>query len=210
MEEARQRCDSKLVDQKGLLVRALKLGEAGERLKVLHAERDAMRENVKAKRNEVQERDHALHRRRARLEIARRMMTNRQRAYDDLRRRLTQLAKLRSIAEARIYARRVVLLRQLEYIYPIEVVDGAQLLFAIVGIPLANRDGKEDMSRNKDPSVDKLEQDDDTVSSALGMIAQMVALTSAYTDTPLHYPIATAGSRSVIQDGISVMSGPRA
>ena len=77
-------------------------------------------------------------------------------------------------------------------------------MFSIVDIPLANRDGNDELHNGKGNG------DDDMVSSALGMVGQMVALISAYTDTPLHYPIATAGSRSVIQDGISVMSGPRA
>lgn len=191
--------------------RIVQLGENKERQRVLIAKRDTTREIVKQKRREIHERNEALHRRRARLEIARRLLTNRQKVYEELRKKMTQLSKVRLNIEAKIYARRVVMLRQVEYIYPIDLIDGAQLLFGIVDIPLMNRDGNEDNHTNKEKrSGAKVDQSDDIVSSALGMVGQMVALISAYTDAPLHYPIATAGSRSVIQDGISVMSGPRA
>lgn len=191
--------------------RIVQLGEDKERQRVLLATRDATREIVKQKKREIHDRNEALHRRRARLEIARRLLTNRQKVYEELRKKMSQLSKVRLTIEAKIYARRVVMLRQVEYIYPIDLIDGAELLFGIVDIPLMNRDGNEDNRVNKEKrSGAKVDQSDDVVSSALGMVGQMVALISAYTDAPLHYPIATAGSRSVIQDGISVMSGPRA
>lgn len=212
INEAGSDCSSILTAKKDNSVdRIVRIGEDRERQRVLLAKRDATREFVKQKKREIQDRNEALHRRRARLEIARRLLTNRQKAYEELRRKMTQLSKVRLNIEAKIYARRVVMLRQVEYIYPIDLIDGAQLLFGIVDIPLMNRDGNEDNHANKEKrNGTKVDQSDDIVSSALGMVGQMVALISAYTDAPLHYPIATAGSRSVIQDGISVMSGPRA
>jgi len=73
-----------------------------------------------------------------------------------------------------------------------------------VGAPLANRVVEEEGGKLSE------KDDDDVVSSALGLISQVVVLMSVYLDTPIHYPISTAGSRSIIQDSISVMSGPRA
>lgn len=210
IDQIGRNCDSILSKDDSDFNQSIQLGEDRESQRVLIAKRDATRENVKSKQREIHDRNEALHRRRARLEIARRLMTSRRKGYEELRKKMEQLSKVRLNVEAKIYGRRVVMLRQVEYIYPIDLIDGAQLLFGIVHIPLMNRDGNENIHGNEKKSGAKVDQSDDIVSSALGMVGQMVALISAYTDAPLHYPIATAGSRSVIQDGISVMSGPRA
>lgn len=165
-----------------------------------------MIEIAMARRKRLQDRQEFLHRRHARLDMVRRLLSSKRALYENLRSRMEQLGRLRVNMETKIFARRIMLLKQLETIYPIELVDGAILLFSIVGIPLANYDQNRQGLSNKEA----LKQDDVAISSALGMIAQMVSLMSVYLDAPLHYPIATAGSRSVIQDGISVMSGPRA
>ena len=172
---------------------------------MLRSQRDELLETVKAKRRLVQERTEGISRRKARLEIARRAMAKERTSYKDLNSKLSQLSRQCVSIRAKAFARRVLLLQQLDFIYPVELVDGATLLFSIVGIPLANRVVEDEKGRPKGQR-----EDEDTVSSALGMIGQVVGLLSVYLDTPLHYPIATAGSRSVIQDSISVMSGPRA
>ncbi len=116
----------------------------------------------------------------------------------------------------KVHVRRKELLYSLEQIYPIDVVNPACLLFGIAGVPLPNLsdstlDGAEQAI--DDPAERKklkaLEKDDDTISSALGLAAQLVLLLSDYLGTPLHYNIATAGSRAVIHDAISAINGPR-
>lgn len=193
----------------GIVALTLKRSEERERLRVLLAQRDVTSEKTKLARRRLTEKQEQLRRRRARLDMARRLMAAERKHFESLESRVVQMDKVRSSVDAKIYARRVALLRQLEFIYPIELVNASNLTFSIVDIPLINRDeaSSHDVSKG---GKGKMQQDDDTASSAFGMIAQMVALMSVYMDTPLHYPIATAGSRSVIQDGISVMSGPRA
>jgi hypothetical protein len=167
-------------------------------------ERDDRHEEIKRKRRLLQERTDGVNRRRARLEIARRTMMKEKVSHTNLQAKLSQIQNQCAMIRSKAQAKRVDLLDQLDFIYPVELVDGATLLFSIVGIPLANRMMEEQTGRNAD------RENDDVVSSALGMIGQVVGLLSVYLDTPIHYPIATAGSRSIIQDSISVMSGPRA
>lgn len=125
-----------------------------------------------------------------------------------------------------IHAQQASLLRDLETIFPIELSDASSLLFSICGLPLPNsvasltpneltheeKRWKETVKRHVPASSRPIFHpfDDDTVSSAFGLVAQLVVLLSTYLATPIHYPLATAGSRAVVQDGISLMSGPRA
>jgi hypothetical protein len=199
--------DEIIESKDGRLTKVLYCNEQGERVKVLKDEQEKVQERIKMNRRLIQERNEGIKRRKARLEIARRIVVKQSSSYKDLEEKLVQLNKQCSINRARVYAKRVSLLQQLEYIYPIELVDGARLLFSIVGIPFANRVAEEAASGGGRGKVDG--ENDEEVSSALGMIGQVVGLMSVYLDTPIHYPIATAGSRSVIQDSISVMSGPR-
>lgn len=194
--------DRMLESVQGPIKKEFLSSEEDERLRVLRQERDVVQDSTKAKRKTVQERKEAMNRRRARLEVARRAMAREKLSYQDLQSKLTQLSKQCQLIRAKAYARRLILLQQLEFIYPIELVDGATLLFSIVDVPLANR-VMEDESQKVEA------ENDDLISSALGFIGQVVGLMSVYMDTPIHYPIATAGSRSIIQDSISVMSGPR-
>ncbi len=125
-----------------------------------------------------------------------------------------------------VHAQQASLLRDLEIIFPIELSDASSLLFSICGLPLPNavaslpqvelvheeKRWKDTVKRHVPASTRPVFHhfDDDTVSSAFGMVAQLVVLLSTYLATPIHYPLATAGSRAVVQDGISLMSGPRA
>jgi hypothetical protein len=196
-------------DEKESFSRVMAYRERKEALRVLVAQRETAREQTREHKRLKERRQEDLSREKARLEVAKRVLLHKKVHYEELHKKMVQLAKLRDKIESRIFSRRVSLLRHVERIYPIELLDGVQLLFNIVEIPLATpRDANGDRGW-KEKGVQKFHSDDDTVSSALGMVGQMVALISAYTDTPLHYPIATAGSRSVIQDAISAMSGPR-
>lgn len=194
--------DRMLESVQGPIKKEFYASEEEEKLTVLRQERDAKQDGTKEKRKLVQERVEAINRRRARLEVAKRAMTKERFSYQGLQNKLLQLNRQCQLIRAKAYARRVVLLQQVEFIYPIELVDGVTLLFSIVDVPLANRVLEDESQRLEG-------ENDDIVSSALGFIGQVVGLVSVYMDTPIHYPIATAGSRSIIQDGISVMTGPR-
>ena len=124
---------------------------------------------------------------------------------------IPSLAAEKATLTDKIHARRKRLLAYLEEIYPIEVVEPASLLFSIVGVPLPNlsETSSSSGSRTQSKEIQQLEGDDDTISSALGFVAQLVLLLSNYLATPLHYSIATAGSRAVIHDAISAINGPR-
>lgn len=164
--------------------------------------------DITARRLLAQRRE-ALNRRRARLETARRVQATQRRAFEESQTHLTTLEKELDDVGDQTHSRRVTLLRHLELIYPIDLVDGSLLLFSIVDIPLPNRAPDEEERVSKSKNAASL-VDDDSLSSALGLVGQLVSLLSVYLETPVHYPIATAGSRAVVEDGISVMSGPRA
>ena len=164
--------------------------------------------DITARRLLAQRRE-ALNRRRARLETARRVQATQRRAFEESQTHLTTLEKELDDVGDQTHSRRVTLLRHLELIYPIDLVDGSLLLFSIVDIPLPNRTPDEEERVSKSKNAASL-VDDDSLSSALGLVGQLVSLLSVYLETPVHYPIATAGSRAVVEDGISVMSGPRA
>lgn len=135
-----------------------------------------------------------------------------------LRRQKAQLLTGMHSVHARI-------LRDLETIFPIDLLNASSLLFSICGLPLPNAASSistSELLQEERQWKDAMKQsfagarplfhsfDDDTISSALGMVAQLVILLSTYLATPVHYPMATAGSRAVIQDCVSLMSGPRA
>ena len=108
----------------------------------------------------------------------------------------------------RISARRGMLISDLSFIFPIELISASDLLFGILDvalpIPLSASDPAPPSSL---PSLPELT--DDSVATALGHVAHAVQLIAAYIGQMLPYPITSAGSRSNIKDPISVMMGPR-
>lgn len=207
-------------------------GRVASYLKAEQREVDEMRERIADRREE-------LSRRRARLDSARRYLhrdllgisssaadvtqaesssssTNRSGYKQTLLKMISRLEHAQyDILAPQIHRRRRKLLQTLEKIYPIEVVDPTHLLFSIAAVPLPNsvssstRAGMSEKAQGKSKALEALCNDDDTISSALGNVAQLVLLLSAYLSVPLHYQIATAGSRSVIHDPISQIQGPR-
>ncbi|KAK0526324.1 hypothetical protein OC834_004846 [Tilletia horrida] len=157
--------------------------------------------------------------RRERLKSARELEAAEQKRAEEYEKQNTALRKSSVTLGLSLHRRRVSLLRSLEQIYPIDLTDPANFLFSIAGIPLPSgtssslEDGKQ-RSKGKEkaaePEITLKSQDPEVTAAALGMVAQLVTLLSAYLDTPVHYPLATAGSRSVVQDAISIMNGPRA
>lgn len=102
--------------------------------------------------------------------------------------------------------RRASLISDLSTIFPIDLVDAGNVLFSICDIALPNGDFEAQASLQRSNG---LELDDDHISSALGYVAQAVQLLAAYLTIPLYYPIRCVGSRSLVQDPISQMKGPK-
>jgi hypothetical protein len=102
---------------------------------------------------------------------------------------------------------RTTLLQTLSSIFPIEPLESKDLLFTIVTVPLpvpfSSSEPGPPLSLTGKPSFN-----DETVASALGLVAQVVQLVSAYMGYALTYPVTCIGSRSVVKDPISAMMGP--
>jgi len=103
---------------------------------------------------------------------------------------------------------RTTLLQTLSSIFPIEPLEPKDLLFTIVTVPLpvpfSSSEPAPPLSLPGQPSFN-----DETVAGALGLVAQVLQLVSAYMGYTLTYPVTCIGSRSLIKDPISAMMGPR-
>ncbi|KAI3628217.1 hypothetical protein CBS14141_002218 [Malassezia furfur] len=117
----------------------------------------------------------------------------------------TETTKRAEELEQSIQQHRVRLLRDLEFIYPIQLESARDLLYSIAGLALPN--GVASTDERSGALVHKSALDESA--AALAYVAQIVVLASAYLHIPLPYPLRPVGSRAVVQDPISVMSGPR-
>lgn len=183
-------------------------------------------DQLQRKRTELTERKAALEARRRAILASQSLFE----AVETTSRQLKEDVQTLNIEKAHValqlHVQQASMLRDLEAIFPIELSDASSLLFSICGLPLPNavpsipaselaneeRRWKDTIKRHVPASTRPVFHpfDDETISSALGLVAQLVMLLSTYLATPIHYPLATAGSRAVVQDGISLMSGPRA
>ena len=118
---------------------------------------------------------------------------------------LSNVRKRAEELEQSIQQHRVRLLRDLEFIYPIQLESARDLLYSIAGLALPN--GVASTDERSGALVHKSALDESA--AALAYVAQIVVLASAYLHIPLPYPLRPVGSRAVVQDPISVMSGPR-
>ena len=109
---------------------------------------------------------------------------------DNAQEKLQSCHKLLRMAATDIHGQRRRICEELLNIFPIEPTDHP-LLFTICGLPLPNT------------SYD--DADEDVVSAALGYVARVVDMLQYYLSVPLPYPISAFGSRSLIQDLISIL-----
>lgn len=202
---------------------ALRHGQQTSRLEKLQSQVKAEKADVEERRKTLSSRREALSKRKERLEAAKSLLEDNEKKMNDQKEKIKELKQVQSDLSVSLYNRRVSLLRSLEVIFPIELIDASTLLFTINGLALPNNVSDDKTSTTpKNQSTRSLEKealssstskfskiDEESIASALGLVAQLVTLLSSYLSTPVHYPIATAGSRAVILDGISVMSGPR-
>uniref|UniRef100_V5E4T7 Autophagy-related protein 14 n=1 Tax=Kalmanozyma brasiliensis (strain GHG001) TaxID=1365824 RepID=V5E4T7_KALBG len=226
VEELRQHGGQTLADPKGFVQLRLKREQQRARY-------EAVKGMAIDESNLLEQRRAELAQRRAALEARQKAMQASVSLFETAEARSRQLGEEARVLTSekvqsalQLHAQQASLLRDLETIFPIELSDATSLLYSVCGLPLPNavsslpqtellheeKRWKETVKRHHPASSRPVFHafDDDTVSSALGLVAQLVVLLSTYLATPIHYPLATAGSRAVVQDGISLMSGPRA
>lgn len=101
---------------------------------------------------------------------------------------------------------------RLDDIFTIIPLDAQSLLYSILDIPLPIPRGKDEapplsIPANRLPPGYKV--DEDTNASALGFAALLVHLLHTLLEMQVPYPVTCAGSRSVVRDNISIITGPR-
>ncbi|KAI1313988.1 UV radiation resistance-associated protein [Xylaria venustula] len=110
--------------------------------------------------------------------------------------RLPASQELISSTRESIHGQRRRICEDLAHIFPITPSpSGAPLSFSICGVPLPNSDFDPISSSSTE----------DTLSAALGYVAQLTHALQFYLGVPLPYPITTFGSRSRIRDDISLL-----
>lgn len=121
---------------------------------------------------------------------------------------LSSIRQRHSILMSPLLPLRTALVQTINFIFPIEPLSPTDLLFTILGAPLPlpvlSSDPAPPLSLPSHPDVTE-----DTTATALGYVAQVVQLVSAYLGKGLVYPVTCCGSRSAIKDPISAMMGPR-
>ncbi|KAG9050960.1 hypothetical protein FS837_000623 [Tulasnella sp. UAMH 9824] len=174
----------------------------------LRSAKDGLVAKSKAAREAIEKRKAALEARREALEQGLELLEQDQTSAA-LKRKEVDVAQNRVLdVDSRLNSQRMYLVRTLDFIFPIEPLSSQDLLFGILDVPLPLPIGSSDpappLSLATCPSVNE-----QTTATALGYAAQVVHMVSIYLGRVLPYPITYAASRSMIQDPISTMQGPR-
>ena len=156
-------------------------------------------------RRDLEERQYALQERRDRLQQGRMKLESINNTCTQLCNESNHVSTELRAVQVRLLNERARLLRELDLIYPIDLVNARDLLYSLVGMPLPN--GIATTKANASALVHKTDMVE--ASTVLSYVAQIALLLSKYLHTPLPYPLTSVGSRATIQDRISVMSGPR-
>ena len=120
----------------------------------------------------------------------------------------------RSDAQAHLRAAQGALARNLEAIFPIvPVANGrAQPIFTIVSValplPSHPKEPAPPLTLPSSHLSPGITVDEESVASALGFVALLVDRLANYLGTRLPYPFTCAGSRSLVKDPISEITGP--
>ncbi|KAJ9479418.1 hypothetical protein PHBOTO_002895 [Pseudozyma hubeiensis] len=226
VEELRQVGGSSLRDPVGLVQLRLKREQQKARYEAVRQMAIDESDQLERKRAELAGRRSALEARHRAMQASKSLFESAEATSRQLQEEVQAFKDEKADVALQLHIQQASLLRDLEAIFPIELSDASSLLFSICGLPLPNavpslppaelaheeKRWKDTVKRHVPACTRPVFHpfDDDTVSSALGLVAQLVVLLSTYLATPIHYPLATAGSRAVVQDGISLMSGPRA
>lgn len=169
--------------------------EAQERLRSVEAIVTAQRKRVevaKKKRNDLQT---SIKKRREAMRKGRELQARTLEDIDHGKQQLEERKITLQQTQDEILGHRRRVCEDLLKIYPIEPIPGRSLNFTIRGLPLPNSE------------FDEVKED--VTAAALGYVAQVVAHLTIYLSLPLPYPIQPQGSNSVIEDPISMTTGPR-
>lgn len=193
-------------DRRSVLAR--EESERSLHLASLRAAKDGLMAKSKAAREAIEKRKAALEARREALEDGFELL-ERDQTSAALKRNEMEVAQNRLLdVNSQLNSQRMYLVRTVDFIFPIEPLSSQDLLFGILEVPLPLPVGSSDpappLSLPACPTVNE-----QTTATALGYVAQVVHMVSIYLGRVLPYPITYAASRSMIQDPISTMQGPR-
>lgn len=182
--------------------------ERGLYLAGLRSAKDGLLARSKAAREAIEKRKAALETRREMLEDGLELLEQDQTSAA-LKRKEVDVARNSMLdVDSKLNSQRMYLVRTLDFIFPIEPLSSQDLLFGILEVPLPLPIGPSDpappLSLVTCPTVNE-----QTTATALGYAAQVVHMAAIYLGRVLPYPITYAASRSMIQDPISTMQGPR-
>lgn len=118
----------------------------------------------------------------------------------------------------RIHHLRAYHVQTLDSLCPISPLDPSALLYSILGVPLPIPTGPQDrtppisLPMRKLPDGKTVKVDEQSTAAALGYVAlilQVLVALGGSSGKGLAYPVTYAGSRSLVKDVTSVMTGPR-
>ncbi|OCK74919.1 UV radiation resistance-associated gene protein [Lepidopterella palustris CBS 459.81] len=169
--------------------------EAEENLRTVQNTVAAEKRRVEATRRKRDELKASIKSRKEAMEAGREAQTRSEAGLPESRKMLQKYKETVRNIEEEITGQRRRICEDLQRIYPIEPIQGKSLAFTIRGLPLPNSEFDD---------VDEV-----VVSAALGYVAHVVHLLSPYLSVALPYPVKPHGSTSVIEDPISMTTGPR-
>ncbi|KAF2272488.1 UV radiation resistance-associated gene protein [Westerdykella ornata] len=167
--------------------------EAQDRLKTVEAAVAAEKRRVEAIRRRRDDLRANIDFRKERMEAGTQLECQVGRDLDQERELLQQTNSSIEKTEDDIHGQRRRICEDLLKIFPIEPVMGKPLLFTIRSLPLPNGDFDD--------------ADEEKTSAALGYVAQVVSLLSAYLSVLLPYPVTICGSTSTIDDPLAMTTG---
>ncbi|EJU05952.1 hypothetical protein DACRYDRAFT_112777 [Dacryopinax primogenitus] len=197
-----------LRDPQSLILMRRRVAEQEEWRRVVRNQAEEVKERCRKVSDDILVKSKQLEERRQQLARARELHQAEVAAAQALEEEVTSARSTLVQTSAPIPILRASLARTLDFIFPIQPLDPASLLFTILDCPLPvplPSSPTPPLSLPDQPGVTE-----DSVASALGFVAQVVYLLAAYEGVYLPYGITCAGSRSVIRDPISEMRGPRA
>ncbi|KAG8785544.1 hypothetical protein FRC15_001169 [Serendipita sp. 397] len=207
LDEIIDECDHLLADD----LSACMFREISEREEALRNQKEtlnALRLQTSQRRTELQAKRAYLRKRNERLERARELQSEDSTALNHTQDEVHELRGQHATLSTTLQAVRTTLLQTVANIFPIEPLEPRDLLFSILAVPLPIPTGTNDPA----PPLtlpNNNSYNEDAMASAMGYVAQVVNLISAYLGELSVYPIRCLGSRSMIKDPISAMMGPR-
>ncbi|KAF9513061.1 hypothetical protein BS47DRAFT_1344778 [Hydnum rufescens UP504] len=197
-----------LVAIDGPLGKTRQCEELQDRIEDIRDQTNIIRERREEVRRTVELRKKSLNERKSGLQAARQIHVEDVNAVQVCEDLCAEKRTRLSTIQVDLQARRGVLVRSLDRIFPLDPISSADLLFSILDVPLPIPINLSDPAPPlSDPQRSNINEE--SIATALGYIAHVVQLLAVYMGYLISYPITYAGSRSLIRDPISTMHGPR-